>query len=145
MYIYSNAMKHHLIPLANLLEAWLKRLDSTEPPPPEITGYNFGLSEVENGYSIYLSGSKTYLKWNNNWIFHTDYSPKDRHLPIPADYDFDDRADVRRTVKRTLEGILFDGSMEGTFIRKAKHITTGFDHQPLVQIEIENNRNTTRF
>jgi len=136
-------MKHNLIPLANQLEFWLKKLNAIEPPPPEIIGYNFGLFELENGYSIYLIGAKKYSKYDDDWACNEDYSPKERYLKIPIEYDFEDYNDALITIKRTIEAVLSDGTMDETFIKKAEYITIGFDDSDLLEVEIGPQQITT--
>jgi hypothetical protein len=42
------------------LQAWLIHLCDTEHPDTSIIAYHFGLFETENGYTIYLIGSKEF-------------------------------------------------------------------------------------
>jgi len=42
------------------LENWLLNICDTESPDKSIIGFNFGLFESEDGFTIYLTGSKEF-------------------------------------------------------------------------------------
>ncbi|GAB3585890.1 hypothetical protein [Hymenobacter daeguensis] len=49
------------------LEAWLHEVLTSEKVPDEIVAYRFGLGEVEEGYILYLAGSKVYDEEDDEW------------------------------------------------------------------------------
>ncbi|MBF9144065.1 hypothetical protein [Hymenobacter properus] len=48
--------------LHSQLEKWLHEILSSEKPAAEISAYRFGLGEVEEGYVLYLAGSRATTK-----------------------------------------------------------------------------------
>ena len=49
------------------LENWLGETVINEQPVDEIQAFRFGLGEVEEGYVLYLAGSKNYDEVNDEW------------------------------------------------------------------------------
>jgi hypothetical protein len=49
------------------VEKWLWNIVATEKPSTEIKAFRFGISEVEEGYLLYLAGSKEYDEADNEW------------------------------------------------------------------------------
>ncbi|RZK32991.1 MAG: hypothetical protein EOO57_14185 [Hymenobacter sp.] len=49
------------------LASWLQKIVATEEPLAEIVAFRFGLGEVEEGYTIYLAGSKIYDEADTEW------------------------------------------------------------------------------
>ena len=43
-------------------EEWLENINQTETVDNSIEGFNFGLIETTNGFEMYLIGSKTFDK-----------------------------------------------------------------------------------
>jgi hypothetical protein len=52
------------------LTSWLQKIIATEEPPAGILAFRFGLDEVEEGYLMYLAGSKIYDDANAEWAAH---------------------------------------------------------------------------
>jgi hypothetical protein len=56
------------------LTRWLQKIITTEEPAAGILAFRFGLDEVEEGYLVYLSGSKTYDEADAEWAtYPPDY------------------------------------------------------------------------
>jgi hypothetical protein len=53
-------------------ETWLYEIVTSEKPSSEISAYRFGLGEIEEGYVLYLAGSKEYDEENDEWA-RADY------------------------------------------------------------------------
>jgi hypothetical protein len=49
------------------LETWLYEILTSEKPSSEMSAYRFGLGEVEEGYVLYLAGSKGYDENDDEW------------------------------------------------------------------------------
>ncbi|GAA4034232.1 hypothetical protein GCM10022409_18230 [Hymenobacter glaciei] len=49
------------------LETWLNDVVADENPAEEIIAFRFGLGEVEEGYVLYLAGSKNYNETDDEW------------------------------------------------------------------------------
>ncbi|GAB3864215.1 hypothetical protein GCM10028824_01480 [Hymenobacter segetis] len=49
------------------VETWLHEILTSEKPLGGISAYRFGLGEVEEGYVLYLAGSKFYDEEDDEW------------------------------------------------------------------------------
>ena len=67
------------------LEAWLYEILTSEKPPSEISAYRFGLSEVEEGYVLYLAGSKIYDVEDDEWASYPPEFLVEKELIISDD------------------------------------------------------------
>ena len=56
------------------LTNWLQKITATEEPPADILAFRLGLDEVEEGYLIYLAGSRIYDEADAEWAaYPPDY------------------------------------------------------------------------
>jgi len=70
-----------------LFEKWIQQIILTEKPNNDIIAYKFGVFEtpdIPSGYYIYLIGTKTYSKDDEDWASGMgDYTPKETYLGLP--------------------------------------------------------------
>ena len=118
------------------LQDWLFHLCDTERPDKSIVAYNFGLFETENGYSIYLIGSKEFDKNDSDWATNNDFEPNSKYYPLPADeYKSLKWEKVLAKIKTKLKDFTKTEKFKNSFFANAKAITTGFDDGDLERIK----------
>lgn len=118
------------------LREWIGRICETERPDSSVIAYNFGLIQIDNGYSLYLIGSKEYDVNNSDWAFSIDFEPRMKYYPL-ADSNYSklswDKVQVK--INEELKDFTASVTFKNSFFAKAKAITTGFDDGDLVRIK----------
>jgi len=125
-------------PISNFmtLQEWLFKLCDTEKPDKSIIAYNFGLFETEDGYTIYLIGSKEYDKDDQDWATNNDFEPSIKYYPLPTNEYKDLKWEkVLDKIKSQLKDFTKTDRFKNSFFAKAKAITTGFDDGDLVKVK----------
>ncbi|WP_289192204.1 hypothetical protein, partial [Xylanibacter rodentium] len=61
---------------------WLTAIDNKETVPSEITAFNIGIFEQDEGYSIYLTGSEEYDADGDDWACDVDFEPANKYLEL---------------------------------------------------------------
>jgi hypothetical protein len=125
-------------PISNFmtLQEWLFKMCDTETPDKSIIAYNFGLFETENGYTIYLIGSKEYDKDDQDWATNNDFEPSLKYYPLPtSQYKNLEWEKVLERIKYQLKDFTKTEKFKNSFFAKAKAITTGFDDGDLIKIK----------
>lgn len=61
---------------------WIQRIAEQEQVPTDIIAFNFGMFESENGYTVYLIGSKEYDANDDDWACNDDFEPKEKYLEL---------------------------------------------------------------
>ena len=115
---------------------WLTQICTTEKPAKSIIAYNFGLLETNNGYTVYLIGSKTYDAEDTDWATEEDFVPALRYYELPPS-DFKQlKFDVAQNrVKQMVKDFMKTDTYKQSFLAKAKAITIGFDDGDLEKIK----------
>ena len=54
---------------------WIQQINDETILPSDIVAFNFGLFESEEGYCIYLTGSKFYDESDDDWACDIDFEP----------------------------------------------------------------------
>ena len=117
------------------LENWLFDLCDTESPDKSIIAFNFGLFESEDGYTIYLIGSKEFDEDDPDWATNIDFEPEEKYFPLATeDYNHLKWEQVLQKIKTQLEDFSKTDKFKSSFFSKAKAITTGFDDGDLERI-----------
>lgn len=125
-------------PISNFmtLQEWLSKICETEKPDKSVIAYNFGLFETENGYTIYLTGSKEYDEDDEDWVLNDDFKPSLNYYPLPAgEYKSLKWEQVLEKIRVQLKDFTKTNDFKNSFFSKAKAITTGFDDGDLVKIK----------
>lgn len=118
------------------LNEWLFRICETEKPDKSVIAFNFGLFETENGYTIYLIGSKEYDKDNPDWATNSDFEPSLKYYPLPpSEYRNLKFEEVLDKIKSKLKDFTKTEKFKNSFFAKAKAITVGFDEGDLEMIK----------
>lgn len=125
-------------PISNTMtfNDWLVKISQTETPEKTIVAYNFGLFETENGYTVYLIGSKEFDKDDSDWALNHDFEPKLKYYPLPEKiYKSLKWEEVLMKVKSQLIDFKKSFHFKKSFFSKAKAITVGFDDGDLERIK----------
>jgi hypothetical protein len=118
------------------LQEWLYSICATESPSVQIVAYNFGLYETQEGYSIYLTGSKIFNTSDDDWSTNIDFEPNIKYLALNInEYKSLKWEDVLEKVKFQLFKFIKTDQFKNSFFRYAKAITVGFDDGDLHRIK----------
>jgi hypothetical protein len=119
-------------PYRQPFENWLNKISRTISPPPEILAFNFGIFEGEEGYTVYLTGSRIFDPKDPDWACQVDYEPEENYLC------FEDSSRMDWTTVQTLVETLvrdyLENHPEAPLLDPNPSITVGFDDGDLVQI-----------
>ncbi|MBH8556518.1 hypothetical protein [Hymenobacter negativus] len=116
------------------VQAWLHGILTSEKPLDGISAYRFGLGEVEEGYVLYLAGSKIYNEEHDEWAANLPEFLAAKELIISGD---DGREwywillDVIYVLGRALRKMLVQSSFLGGTIP----VYTGFESGDLYRIK----------
>lgn len=64
------------------MEKWIKSIVQNSNIPKEINAINFWIFEDKNWYNLYIIGSKTYDKANDDWACNQDYIPQNNTFTV---------------------------------------------------------------
>ena len=64
------------------IKHWIQQINDETILPPDIVAFNFGLFESEEGYYIYLIGSKSYDESDDDWACDVDFEPNKKYLKL---------------------------------------------------------------
>lgn len=114
----------------------IARLTKNEKPTADIVAFNFGLFGTEDGYTIYVIGAKTFDEEDSDWATELDFEPKDKYLEINPDETRGlEWNEVLEKAMLTIEQFVSSDKFNGSFMRNAEAITTGFDDGDLLRIK----------
>lgn len=66
------------------IEHWIRQINDETVLPPDIIAFNFGLFESEGGYCIYMTGSKFYDEFDDDWACDIDFEPNRKYLMLTS-------------------------------------------------------------
>ena len=123
------------------LREWLADICETESPDSSIVAFNFGLFETEDGYTVYLTGSKEYNDEDPDWATNSDFEPVRKYYPLPSE-EFRKLAwsDVLNKISLELADFTDTEIFRNSFFSDAKAITTGFDDGDVILIAKDGTR-----
>ena len=113
---------------------WIKSINK-ESVNHSIVGFNFGLFDSDKGYVMYLIGSESFDKDNEDWATEIDFEPSKKY------FNFGKSFSKNKTWKEILDysvkiitGYIESEKFKGSIFSNAVGITTGFDDGNLVII-----------
>lgn len=122
--------------MKDLLDNWLVEiLSEGRQPDDSIKAFNFGLLRSDNGYKMYLTGSKAYDKDNDDWACEEDYAPEKRYLSLPEDLGDNSWSEILEFAVAQLKTWRHSDKFRQSFLQNAEYITTGFDDGDLMEIK----------
>lgn len=115
---------------------WLDRLNETEKVNEDIVAFNFGLFETNEGYTIYLIGSKTFDPDDDDWALNIDFEPKDKYLAFDKSLvKTKEWEEIQNVSANLITDYVNSDKFENSILNNATAITTGFDDGDLTRIK----------
>ena len=68
---------------------WIQQINDETILPSDIVAFNFGLFESEEGYCIYLTGSKFYDESDDDWACDEVFTTRDQPFVIECESDWE--------------------------------------------------------
>jgi hypothetical protein len=136
----SKAIKFFKMTFDQLFTKWIQKIIRTENPGKELIAYKFGIFEtpdISSGYYIYLIGTKTYSKKNDDWASGMgDYTPRDTYLGLP-EKEFKDKEweEVQDVIENKIREFIKTDDFKNSFFNSAKVIAVGSDGADLIRIK----------
>jgi len=65
---------------------WINGINKNEKPLNEIVAFWFGLIETEDGFTMYLIGSKEFDENDDDWACNNDFEPTNKYFDLPTNY-----------------------------------------------------------
>lgn len=118
----------------NFIE-WLENSNEFENVDNSIIGFNFGLIETTNGFEMYLIGSKTFDKDDEDWATNVDFEPKQKYFQFGKEFSANkDWQDILKISEKLIRNYVDSEKFKTSLFANAKGITTGFDDGNLTLI-----------
>lgn len=117
---------------------WIDNINQEEIVDSSIIGFNFGLFETTDGYKMYLIGSKTFDKDDEDWATNVDFEPKQKYFKLGEEFSRDkDWQDVLKFSEKLVTNYVNSKYFQKSIFVKAYGITTGFDDGNLTIIFVK--------
>ena len=121
--------------LEEKIEYWLDQMNvETSYLPADIVAFNFGLFETENGYGIYLIGSKSYDEQDDDWACDIDFEPKNKYLIFDSENIKTLNWEEFHNEAKSIISKYLSANINQLPLFQGKIITIGFDEGDLVKI-----------
>jgi hypothetical protein len=117
---------------------WTEKINQTERIDSSIVAYNFGLFESTKGYIMYLIGSKSFDKEDEDWATNVDFEPKEKYFELGKEFSKDkDWQEVLKYSEKLIADFVNSNDFRNSIFGNAKAITTGFDDGNLTVIYLK--------
>lgn len=118
------------------VERWLKDIAAVESLPNDIVAVNIGMFETENGYGVYMCGSKEYDEEVDDWACDADYEPGEKYLILEGK-GFESMAweTMQNQMVLSLKLILECGDESVRRFFGNRVLTTGFDEGNIIRMK----------
>lgn len=118
------------------VERWLKNIAAVESLSDDIVAVNIGMFETENGYGVYMCGSKEYDEEDDDWACDADYEPGEKYLILEGK-GFESMAweTLLNQMVLSLKEILKCGDESVRRFFGNRVLTTGFDEGNLIRVK----------
>jgi hypothetical protein len=115
---------------------WIEKINENETVDNSIIGFNFGLFETTNGFEMYLIGSKTFDKDDEDWATNVDFEPKQKYFQFGKEFSADkDWQEILKITETLIFNYVSSEKFKTSIFANAKGITTGFDEGNLTIIK----------
>lgn len=115
---------------------WLNAIDSKENIPSEITAFNIGIFEQEEGYCIYLTGSENYDADDDDWACDADFEPADKYLALSGtEIKAMEWQEFQDMIVKIVSDYLGTSANASTSVFAGRVVTVGFDDGQLVRVK----------
>jgi hypothetical protein len=116
------------------LTSWLQKIITTEEPPAGILAFRFGLDEAEEGYVVYLAGSRIYDEADAEWAaYPPDYLASEE--VIIAEEEVGEWKDMLLATLHFLGIALRRDPLNSSFLGGNTPVYTGFGDGDLYRIK----------
>jgi hypothetical protein len=115
---------------------WIEKINENETVDNSIIGFNFGLFETTNGFEMYLIGSKTFDKDDEDWATNVDFEPKQKYFQFGKEFSADkDWQEILKITETLIFNYVSSEKFKTSIFANARGITTGFDDGNLTIIK----------
>lgn len=115
---------------------WLETMNETEQIDQSIVAFNFGLFESEEGFEMYLSGSKNFDEDDEDWAANMDFEPKEKYFSFGNEFLKDrDWQDILKYSENLVQTYIASEEFKTSVFAQAKGIAVGFDDGDLIIIK----------
>lgn len=115
---------------------WIENINEIEAVDNSIIGFNFGLIETTNGFEMYLIGSKSFDKDDEDWATNVDFEPNKKYFQFGKEFSADkDWQGILKISKKIILNYVSSENFKTSIFANAKGITTGFDDGNLTIIK----------
>lgn len=115
---------------------WLDNINKTERIDKSIIAFNFGLFESEEGFTMYLNGSKIFDEDDDDWAANLDFEPKEKYFSFGTEFLKDkDWEDILKYSQNLIQTYIASEEFKTSIFAQAKGIAVGFDDGELTIIK----------
>ncbi|WP_333888152.1 hypothetical protein [Sphingobacterium siyangense] len=123
-------------PIYQRFHEWLNNINKTEKIDNSIVAFNFGLFESEEGFTMYLNGSKIFDKDDDDWAANMDFEPKQKYFSFGTEFLKDkDWEDILKYSQCLVQAYIASEEFKTSIFAQAKAIAVGFDDGELTIIK----------
>ncbi|NDV65150.1 hypothetical protein [Bacteroides sp. 224] len=109
-------------------EKWLEQINSEEKIDSSIVGFNFGLFESTDGYMMYLIGSKSFDKEDEDWATEIDFEPQNKYFEFGEKFSKGKKwEEIQKYSESLVANYIRSDKFKESILSKSTAITTGFD------------------
>jgi len=126
---------HKVKPVDQRFHEWVDNINETERIDKSIIAFNFGLFESEEGFTMYLTGSKVFDKNDDDWATNIDFEPKQKYFSFGNEFLKDkDWQDILKYAASLVQSYVKSEDFKTSVFAQAIAITVGFDDGELTII-----------
>ena len=123
-------------PVDQRFHEWVDNINKTERIDKSIIAFNFGLFESEEGFTMYLTGSKVFDKDDDDWATNRNFEPKQKYFSFGNEFLKDkDWQDILKYAECLVQYYVKSEDFKTSVFAQAIAITVGFDHGELTIIK----------
>ena len=123
-------------PVNQRFHKWVDNINETEKIDKSIIAFNFGLFESEEGFSMYLNGSKIFDEDDDDWATNRNFEPKQKYFSFGNEFLKDkDWQDILKYAECLVESYVKSEDFKTSVFAQAIAITVGFDDGELTIIK----------
>lgn len=127
---------HKVKPVDQRLHEWVDNINKTERIDKSIIAFNFGLFESEEGFTMYLTGSKVFDEDDDDWATNMDFEPKQKYFSFGTVFLKDkDWEDILKYSENLVRTYIASEAFKTSIFVQAKGIAVGFDDGDLTIIK----------
>lgn len=123
-------------PVNQRFQEWVAKINENEKIDNSIIAFNFGLFESEEGFTMYLNGSKIFDKDDDDWAANMDFEPKQKYFSFGMDFLKDkDWQNILKYSEYLVQTYIASELFKTSIFAQAKGIAVGFDDGNLTIIK----------